>query len=240
MGRKTLAVVSLIFGLLLATAAAPAAAAPAIANAAAVPGRTAIAFRSIIPGIRDWGTANQYQPRSGLSIVKLYIVDYALRHGDHSASDRALAQRMIRFSDDNAADHLSAEYPNAIGAIAAEYHLTGTSPGAYWGTSYTSVADVANFLRDKMLRDPGTPILRWMSTAGRVAADGTHQDWGTCRVPGVLGSKWGWSDYGPRQVASASYGAGFTLAAQTLGSPAQQSADVGGAVPSQLPRSPID
>jgi len=51
MGRKTLVVVSLICGLLMTTGASPAAGAPAMANIAAVPGRTAIAFRSIIPGV---------------------------------------------------------------------------------------------------------------------------------------------------------------------------------------------
>jgi len=166
--------------------------------------------------------------------VKLYIVDYALRHGDGSTSDRGLAERMIRFSDDAAADRLAGRYPHAIAAVAAEYHLSGTSSGSYWGTSYTSVADVADFLRDKVTGDPGSPILRWMSSAGRIAADGTHQDWGTCLAPGVLGTKWGWSSYGPQQVASASYGAGFTLAAQTSGSPGRQSADVRGALRSWM------
>jgi hypothetical protein len=224
MGRKTLAVVSLVCGLLMTSMVAPAAAAPAMS---AVPGRTAIAYRSIVPGPGDWGTANQFQRRSGLSIVKLYIVDYALRHGDGSASDRALAERMIRLSDDSAADRLSAKYPNAIGATAAEYRLTATWSPSYWGQAYTSVADVADFLRDKVIGDPRSPILWWMAAAGRVAADGTRQDWGTVRLPGVVGTKWGWSDYGPQQVASASYGRGFTVAAQTLGSPAEQSADVG-------------
>lgn len=226
MERRTFAVASLMCGLLMATAAPPAGAAPRMTAAASVPGRTAIAYRSTIPGVRDWGTPNQFQRRPGLSIVKLYIVDYALRHGDGSASDRGLAERMIRFSDDSAADRLSAKYPHAIDAIAAEYHLTGTSSGGYWGTSYTSVADVADFLRDKLTRDPGSPIPGWMAHAGRVAADGTRQDWGTSHVPGVLGSKWGWSSYGPQQVASASYGAGFTLAAQTSGTPSEQTADV--------------
>lgn len=234
MSRKILAVFSLICGVVMTSMAAPAAAAPTMVAVVAVPGRTEIAYRSTVPGVRDWGTPNQFQRRSGLSILKLYIVDYALRHGDGSASDRALAERMIRFSDDGAADRLSGKYPRAIAATAAEYHLTATFSPGYWGHGYTSVADVADFLRDKVLQDPRSPILPWMAAAGRVAADGTHQNWGTCRLPGVQGTKWGWSNYGPQQVASASYGAGFTIAAQTMGSPAAENADVGRASGSWL------
>jgi hypothetical protein len=209
-----------------ASAAATAAPPPG----APVPPRTAISVRTAIPGL-SFGTANQAQPRPGLSIVKLYMADYALRHGDGSATDRALAERMIRFSDDAAAARIYAEYPAAIDRIAAEYHLTHTWTGADWGTSYTSTADVATFLEAKQTSDPGSPILRWMAEPGRRAADGTLQNWGTVKVPWVLGTKWGWSDFGPSQVASASYGPGFTIAVQTHGTPADQNTDLLGALP---------
>ncbi|WP_433193724.1 hypothetical protein ACQP1G_33710 [Nocardia sp. CA-107356] len=211
--------------------AAPGAAADAIDDAAwDVPSRTSFSFRSVIPGI-EWGTANEREMRTGLSLVKLYMVDYALRRGDGSAADLALAERMIRYSDDSAADAMAAKYPHAIDAIAAEYRLPSTKAGAAWGMSYTSTADVASFLATKQLTDPGSPIFGWMSAAGDRAADGTSQDWGTARLPGVEGTKWGWSDSGPLEVASASYGAGFAVAAHTRGTPEDQTADLDAVMP---------
>ena len=217
----------LAVGAPLAHAAVPSAAATV---AGSVPMRTAISVRTIVPWL-SFGTANEDEPRSGLSIVKLYMADYALRHGDGSAEDRALAERMIRYSDDAAAGRMHAKYPAAIDRIAAEYHLAHTRTGTDWGTSYTSTSDVATFLAAKEIGDPGSPILRWMSEPGRRAADGTLQNWGTVKVPYVMGTKWGWSDFGPSQVASASYGPGFTIAVQTRGTPADQNADLLGALP---------
>ncbi|MEV4128981.1 hypothetical protein [Nocardia sp. NPDC049707] len=209
--------------------AAPVAAADVI-DADGVPSRTAFSFRSVLPGIQ-WGTANEYETRSGLSLVKLYMVDYALRRGDRSATDLALAERMIRYSDDSAADALGVKYPQAIDAIAAEYHLTGTTSGPDWGSSYTSTADVATFLATKKRTEPGSPIFLWMAAASERAADGTSQDWGTARLPGVEGTKWGWSDSGPLEVASASFGESFAVAAHTRGTPEDQTADVGATLP---------
>ncbi|MEV6430065.1 hypothetical protein [Nocardia sp. NPDC051463] len=199
------------------------------ADPGVVPSRTAISFRSIVPGI-EWGTANEHEMRTGLSMVKLYIVDYVLRHGDGSTSDRSLAERMIRDSDDGAAELIAAKYPQAIDAVAAEYGLTGTKAGANWGMSYTSTADVATFLHIKQRTDPESPIFGWMAAADDTAADGTAQDWGTSRLPGVIGTKWGWSDSGPKEVASASFGPGFAVAAHTRGTPDEQTSDVTGAL----------
>jgi hypothetical protein len=195
-----------------------------------VPPRTAISVRTIVPGVR-FGTANQDESRPGLSIVKLYMADFALRHGDGSAEDRSLAERMIRFSDDGAAGRMHRKYPTAIDAVAGEYHLPHTRTGDDWGSSYTSTSDVVAFLRAKDLGDPASPILRWMAEPAPRAADGTAQDWGTARVPWVRGTKWGWSDYGPSQVASASFGPGFAIAVQTRGTTADQDADLLGALP---------
>jgi hypothetical protein len=200
-------------------------AAPTSLDIPGVPGRTSISLRVDFLNLK-WGTANDTQSRSGLSLVKLYMVDYALRHGDGSAQDRQLGERMIRYSDDSAADAIAAKYPNAIDAEAAEYGLPATHSGPTWGQSYTSTADITEFLDRKVTADPGSPILRWMAAASPVAADGTAQNWGTARLPGVIGNKWGWSDYGPQQVGSASFGPGFTVSAQTEGSPADQTADV--------------
>ncbi|WP_291478956.1 hypothetical protein [Corynebacterium sp.] len=204
-----------------AVVAAPAGADPVLPS---VNTRTSVAVKS---PVYNGGTANAGETRPGLSIVKLYIVDYALRHGDGSASDRALAERAVRASDDAAAAELYAKYPNSIDATAREYGLTATRGNANWGYSKTSAADAASFLRAKQLRDPSSPILHWMETAEPVAADGTRQNWGTDNLPFVTGTKWGWSDEGPSVVASASVGGSlFSVAAITYGSPEEQTGDV--------------
>src|SRR5436309_1949971 len=101
--------------------AAPAAnAIPVPIEPVAGPPRTVISVQSAIPAIR-LGTPGELEMRSGLSIVKLYMADYALRHGDGSAADRVLAERMIRFSDDGAAGAIHAKYPDAITATASEF-----------------------------------------------------------------------------------------------------------------------
>lgn len=209
---------------------------PPVAQAAPVPDpvpptaagepapRTALSVRSLT-GLR-WGNSEEHQVRSALSLAKLYLTDYALRHGDGSAGDRAHGERMIRYSDDAAADAVEAKYPQAIAIVAAEYGLTETRPGANWGSSTTSTADVADFLAAKQRSDPASPILSWMATAAPRAADGTEQNWGTAALPGVQGTKWGWADAPPQEVASASFGPGFTVAAHTRGGPADQTADV--------------
>ncbi|MFB7724644.1 hypothetical protein [Nocardia sp. NPDC056100] len=190
-----------------------------------VPPRTAISLRSIVPGMK-WGTENETESRGGLSIAKLYLADYALRHGDGSPQDKELGERMIRYSDDAAADAMAAKYPGAIDAVAAEYELPATHGGADWGMSSTSTADMADFLLAKVRNDPDSPILDWMEQASTTAADGTKQDWGTSRLPHIKGTKWGWADTGVPEVASASFGSGFTVTAHTYGTAAEQTEDV--------------
>lgn len=200
-------------------------AAPAPDGISEVPTRTALSFAHTPSGLRA-GTPNQGEARPGLSIVKLYMADYMMRHGDGSAEDRALAERMIRSSDDGAASRAYAKYPHSIDAIAAEYGLTGTRGAAAWGSSATSTADAVTFLETKKLTDPTSPILGWMAAAEPVAADGTPQDWGTALLPSVTGTKWGWSDYGPAIVASASFGPDFSVSAHTYGSSGEHTTDV--------------
>ncbi|MEU7633132.1 hypothetical protein AB0C34_24675 [Nocardia sp. NPDC049220] len=195
----------------------------------AMPQRTAMSVRTIL-GI-GWGSANEHEPRSSLSLAKLFLADYALRRGDGSADDRGLAERMIRYSDDGAASLMAAKYPQAVGAIAGEYGLTATRAGDDWGAGTTSAADVSDFLVAKLRTDPESPIFEWMAAAGSTALDGTEQDWGTARFPLVLGTKWGWSDSGEPEVASASYGPGFAVTAHTHGTAAEQTADVLAALP---------
>ncbi|MFG1791670.1 hypothetical protein [Nocardia sp. NPDC049149] len=194
-----------------------------------VPARTAISVRS--PFGAQWSTANEHEQRASLSLIKLYLADYALHHGDGSRADRDLAERMIRYSDDGAATTIAAKYPQAINAVAAEYHLADTHAANDWGAATTSTADVADFLDTKKRTEPASLIFEWMAAAGEIAVDGTEQDWGTSRLPFVLGTKWGWSDVGAPDVASASFGPGFTVAAHTHGSAAEQTADLLDALP---------
>lgn len=56
-----------------------------------------------------------------------------------------------------------------------------------------------------------------MSGAAPIAADGFAQNYGTSRLPGVQGTKFGWSDDRTSITATASYGHGFTVAAITYG-----------------------
>lgn len=234
MDRRALAFTVLLAWCVLTpslTNAAPAPLPPAAASEPA-PFRTSLSVRTST-GLR-WGTADEHQVRSALSLAKLYLADYALRHGDGSADDRVLGERMIRFSDDAAADAVEAKYPQAIAIVAAEYGLAETRPGAGWGSSTTSPANVADFLAAKQRTDPTSPILAWMATAAPRAADGTEQNWGTAVLPGVQGTKWGWSDAAPPEVASASFGPGFSVAAHTAGTPEDQTADVLGALSTVL------
>lgn len=223
--RCRMATTALVAGAFLALSAPVACAEPtAETEVAAVPPRTSISVRT--PFGIGWGTANEHEPRASLSLAKLFLADYALRHGDGSPEDRVLCEQMIRYSDDGAATAMEAKYPQAIAAIAAEYGLHETVPGPNWGAGATSAADVSDFLAAKLRTDPGSPIFEWMAAAGSTAQDGTEQDWGTARWPFVQGTKWGWSDLGEPEVASASYGPGFAVTAQTRGTAAEQTADV--------------
>ncbi|MFC9995815.1 hypothetical protein [Nocardia sp. NPDC127526] len=206
---------------------------PVPGDAEPVPPRTAISLRSVVPGVR-WGTANETETRAGLSIAKLYLADYALRHGDGSAQDKELGERMIRDSDDSAAAVIAAKYPYAIDSIAAEYDLPATRGNDDWAMSSTSTADVADFLLVKLRSDPDSPVLEWMSDPSEIAIDGTVQDWGTARLPHVTGTKWGWSDLGVPEVASASFGPGFTVSAHTYGTSEEHTDDILAALPTVL------
>ncbi len=81
----------------------------------------------------------------------------------------------------------------------------------------------------------GDPILTALATATPVAAVGYRQDYGTAQLPGVIGTKWGWSDDRTSLHASASYGEDFSVSAHTFGPAAQLTADVLGAFAHQNP-----
>ncbi|MBF4996614.1 hypothetical protein IRT45_05525 [Nocardia sp. BSTN01] len=220
--RTTL--VAPVLALLIAGGAATAS--PARGESEPIPmnPRTSFAMVSLIPGTAT-GTGNSDERRPALSIIKLYLVDYVLRHGDGSRSDRQAAQRAIQLSDSAAATELDTKYPHAIDATAAEFGSADTRRGSFWGDSYTSARDVAEFLVVKQRTDPASPLLWWMATASPIAADGTAQNWGTAHVPATVGTKWGWSDDGS-YVASASFGPGFAIAAFTHGDADDENADL--------------
>jgi len=167
---------------------------------------------------------NQHESRPALSIVKLYIADYVFAHG--TPADKADATRMLQVSDDNIASRLHAKYPQSISTTANAYGLNDTHDPGFWGNSTTSTADSVTYLEAKKRQDPGSPVLAALASASPVAADGMRQDYGTAVLPGVIGTKWGWSDDWTSFTASASYGADFSVAAQTNGPAAQLTGDV--------------
>lgn len=76
-------------------------------------------------------------------------------------------------------------------------------------------------------------MLSALATASPVAADGYKQDYGTATLPGVLGTKWGWSDDRSSVNASVSFGPFFSVSASTYGPSQQLTDDVQGAFTNQ-------
>mgnify|MGYP002759236673 FL=1 len=172
-------------------------------------------------------TANSHESRPALSLSKLYLGYWVLKYG--APADKARVEHMIRVSDDNVATDLDRRYPQAIPSIIHEFSLRETHYTGYWGTTTTSTEDVARFT-SRIQHDPiAAPIMTGMANAAPVAADGYRQDFGTSRIPGVIGTKFGWSD-NRRIHASVSTASGFTVAANTYGDAATHTADVTRAV----------
>ncbi|WKD60145.1 hypothetical protein CCICO_00410 [Corynebacterium ciconiae DSM 44920] len=221
----------------VSTAVIASAAAPLLATSAAAapvprtnpngtisaPGRTQISFEHTLTGFHA-GTANEHESRPGLSIVKMYIADYVFTHG--TPEEKAQATQMLRTSDDRIASQLYAKYPQSINATASAYGLRDTHGAAHWGNSTTSTADSVKYLEAKKRQNPADPVLVALATASPVAADGYAQNFGTSTLPGVIGTKWGWSDDRRSFHASASYGHDFSVAAATHGPAAQLTHDV--------------
>src|SRR5690606_19811151 len=145
---------------------------PPDAPALSVPARSAVSVRG--PNGLRWGTPNEFETRSALSMAKLYLADYALRHGDGSPADRMQAEGMTRRSEDPAADLLAAKCPQSSGAVVVEYCLAHTPAGAGWNIATSSTADLADLLAAKQATDPTSPILGWMASASPTVAHGTQ------------------------------------------------------------------
>lgn len=236
---KVLKLRSLIAGLALATVAAPSAQALTF-DPGKVPPRTQMTVR--YADGNSVSTGNGHESRPALSLAKLYLGMWVLKYG--APEDKARVENMVRFSEDGTASDLERKYPQAIPSIIGEYRLGETHHNDYWGNTTTSTEDLARFI-GVISGDPvAAPLMKGMATAAPVASDGYRQDFGTARIPGIIGTKFGWSD--DRQVhASASFGPGYSVAANTYGSPADLTADVLGAVEVQpqapsLPTPPQD
>lgn len=182
-------------------------------------------------------TGNSHESRPALSLAKLYLGMWVLKYG--APEDKARVENMIRFSEDGTASDLERKYPHFIPSIIGEYQLGETHHNGYWGNTSTSTEDLTRFIA-AISGDPvAVPIMKGMTTAAPVASDGYRQDFGTARIPGIIGTKFGWSD-DHHVHASASFGPGYSVAANTYGSPADLTADVLGAVQAPVPLAPQD
>lgn len=184
-----------------------------------VPGRTTVAIHN--DNGTEYDTPGAHAQGPAESLAKLLLAHWVLRHG--VPADKALVDPMIRLSDDGIATHLDHTYPNAIRDVVNDYHLTETTPGAYWGATSTSMHDIARFVQE-LRRDPGAaPIINAMAGAAPVASDGYAQNYGTATIPGVWATKFGWADDGSINT-TVSIGPDYVIAARTHG-PAHQLTD---------------
>lgn len=215
---------SFIVGLALAAVTAPSAQALTF-DPGKVPPRTQMTVR--YADGNSVSTGNSHESRPALSLAKLYLGMWVLKYG--APEDKARVENMIRFSEDGTASDLERKYPQAIPSIIGEYRLGDTHHNGYWGNTTTSTEDLTRFI-GAISGDPSAaPLMKGMATVAPVASDGYRQDFGTARIPGIIGTKFGWSDN--RQIhASASFGPGYSVAANTYGSPADLTGDVLGAV----------
>lgn len=222
MPKSVLAVVVAV----AATLITPVAHAGVVLDPHAVPPRTQLTLR-YSDGV-EVATANAHESRPALSLAKLYLAYWVMQHGEDA--DKARVENMIRYSEDATASYLDTKYHQAIPEVIGQYGLSETHYPGYWGNTTTSTEDLTRFLAD-IVGDPvAAPIINGMRTASPIAADGYRQDYGTSRLPGVIGTKFGWADDVSTVNASASFGDGFTIAANTYGDAAQLTSDVLGAV----------
>ncbi len=172
-----------------------------------------VSFYRISDGYRT-GTATERFARPALSLIKLYIAAYVIEHG--TLAEQYDAITMISSSSDKVAGQLYRAYPDSIDEVAEEYGLLSTRAADRWGFSVTSTWDAVNFIAQLLEEDPTHPILVAMAEATPIAADGYGQDFGTSVLPGVIGTKWGWSD--KRDLhSSVSFGENFVVAAAVTG-----------------------
>jgi len=194
--------------------------------------RTMVAIR--VPGY-TFGTRDLDTEIPGLSLVKMLMADWVLENEHPGTKTQALLRRMIVYSDDSAADEVWETFgTKTISEQIDEYGLRDTELDSEgWGYTHTTLADLTTFVSTLRAEDPGSPVLDWMTAPAKRAADGTRQLWGTGTLPGISGTKYGWSN-DDDAVSSLSFGPGFVVAAFTLGSGNDQTDDVHRAM-SQVP-----
>ena len=172
-------------------------------------------------------TPGAHESRASLSIVKLYLGHWVLQHG--APEDKALVYEMIRSSHDGIASNLDRKYRQAIPDTIGRFRLAETNYRGRWGDTTTSVHDMAAFVRAVRTDPAARPLIDGMRNPAAVAADGYPQNFGTATLPGIEGTKFGWSD--KRDVhATVSFGPGFVVAAHTFGSAQVHTDDVRRAV----------
>lgn len=194
-------------------------------NPHAVPERTQVTLQ--FQNGHRVATPNSGESRPALSQSKLYLGYWVLHNG--AAADQARVEHMIRVSDDAIASDLEHKYPQAIPEIIRDFGLHQTHHNGYWGNTTTSTDDLSGFLQEVRHDPVAAPLLRGMRNAAPVAADGYHQNYGTGRIAGVQGTKFGWSnDHSINSTAS--IGPGWSIAATTYGPAAANTADVLGAI----------
>ncbi|AZA08874.1 hypothetical protein [Corynebacterium pseudopelargi] len=221
-------VASVVLAVALPFAAAPMAQAVEV-PINGVPDRTQITVQTPV-GIHA-STPNADESRPALSLSKLYLGYWVLHHG--APEDKAKVEPMIRFSDDRIASELDATYPQAIPEVIAQFGLGQTHYNGFWGNTTTSTNDMARFLQAIALDPVAWPLINGMRTAAPVAADGYRQDYGTATLPGIWATKFGWSDDCQSVHATASFGPGFVVAANTFGPAPQLTQDVQQALSAQ-------
>ena len=175
-------------------------------------------------GGRWSGSPGAKDPRPALSLAKLYLGYWILHNG--KTEDKGKVWRMVRASSDGLSVELDRKYPKAIDEVAKEFGLTSTVSAGYWGRSSTSPYDMAKFI-NLVKDDPvAEPMIRAMANHTLYAEDGFAQDFGTDRLNGVIGTKFGWSDDRSGAVASVSFGRDFAVAAMTYGDVDDHTEDV--------------
>lgn len=200
-------------------------------NSQAVPPRSQMVVLTDAGGY--YGTPNANEPRPALSLVKLYLGMWVLRHGQQV--DKNQVEFMIRTSHDGIATNLDRKYPNAIRDVMNGYGLRNSYYPGFWGNSTTSVADVAKFVKAIRFDPVAAPLIRGMQQAAPIAADGYPQNFGTSRIPGVQGTKYGWSDARDYH-GTVSFGPGYVVAVSTRGPASANTADaLAGWVPNNAP-----
>lgn len=210
---------SLVAAIMAITIAAAPASAQGV-NAQAVPARSQMIVLTDAGGY--FATPNAREPRPAMSLVKLYLGMWVLRHGQQA--DKNKVEYMIRVSHDGIASELDRKYPNAIRSIMTSYGLQDSRYPGYWGNSTTSVADVAKFVKAIRFDPVAAPLIRGMRNAAPIAADGYAQNYGTSRIPGVQGTKFGWSDARDYH-GTVSFGPGYVVAVSTRGPASANTAD---------------